>query len=111
MRSAKIIADGKPVIRVRGGREVPVYSIGSVFLVRTTRRNGLTAKELALLALVYNLVRSVTTEPARVQGVAPERISVADTIHWLIGSEGDGDVTVPIPRHETHPYSSSSDIL
>jgi hypothetical protein len=51
-------------------------------------------KELAMFALVYNLVRSVTTESARVQGVAPERISVIETIHWLIGTEGDGDLTV-----------------
>jgi hypothetical protein len=51
-------------------------------------------KELAMFALVYNLVRSVTTEAARVQGVAPERISVLDTIRWLIGTEGDGDVAV-----------------
>jgi Transposase DDE domain len=51
-------------------------------------------KELAMFALVYNLVRSVTTESARAQGVAPERISVVDTIRWLIGTEGDGDVTV-----------------
>jgi Transposase DDE domain len=51
-------------------------------------------KELAMFALVDNLVRSVTTESARVQGVAPERISVIDTIRWLIGTEGDGDVAV-----------------
>jgi hypothetical protein len=51
-------------------------------------------KELAMFALVYNLVRSVTAEAARVQGVAPERISVSDTIRWLIGTkEEGGDVT------------------
>jgi hypothetical protein len=51
-------------------------------------------KELAMFALVYNLVRSVTTESARAQGVAPERISVIDTIRWLAGVEDAGDVTV-----------------
>jgi hypothetical protein len=51
-------------------------------------------KELAIFALVYNLVRSVTAESARARGVAPERISVIDTIRWLIGSEEAGDVTV-----------------
>lgn len=51
-------------------------------------------KELAMFALVYNLIRSVTTGSARAQGVAPERISVIDTIRWLIGTEGDGDVSV-----------------
>ena len=51
-------------------------------------------KELAMFALVYNLVRSVTTESAWAQGVAPERISVIDTIRWLIGTkEEGGDVT------------------
>lgn len=51
-------------------------------------------KELAMFALVYHLIRAVTTESARLQGVAPERISVIDTIRWLIGTEGDGDVSV-----------------
>jgi Transposase DDE domain len=51
-------------------------------------------KELAMFALVYNLVRSVTTESARAQGVAPERISAVDAIRWLIGTEGPGDVRV-----------------
>jgi hypothetical protein len=51
-------------------------------------------KELAMFALVYNLVRSVTTEAARAQGVAPERISVIDAIRWLIGTKQEGgDVT------------------
>ena len=47
-------------------------------------------KELAMFALVYNLVRSVTTESARAQGVAPERISVIDTIRRLIGTKEEG---------------------
>jgi hypothetical protein len=42
-------------------------------------------KELAMFALVYNPVRSVTTESARAQAVTSERISVIDTIRWLIG--------------------------
>ena len=33
-------------------------------------------------------------ELARAQGVAPERLSVIDTIRWLIGTEGDGDIGV-----------------
>jgi len=64
-------------------------------------------KELAMFALVYNLVRSVTTESARVQGVAPEQVSVIDTIRWLIGTEGDGDVSVlkvnPVRRGRVEP--------
>jgi hypothetical protein len=51
-------------------------------------------KELAMFSLVYNLVRSVMVESARVQKVAPERISLIDTIRWLIGTEGHDDVSV-----------------
>lgn len=51
-------------------------------------------KELAMFALVYNLVRSVMAEAARARGVDPERIGLLDTARWLVGSEGGGDVTV-----------------
>jgi DDE family transposase len=51
-------------------------------------------KELAMFALAYNLVRSVMVESARVQGVEPDRIGLLDALRWLIGSEGDGDLSV-----------------
>jgi hypothetical protein len=51
-------------------------------------------KELAMFALAYNLVRSVMVESARVQGVDPDRIGLIDTIRWLIGEEGDEDLSV-----------------
>jgi Transposase DDE domain len=51
-------------------------------------------KELAVFALVYNLVRSVARESAQVQGVAPDRVSVTDTVRWLVGAEGDQDLSV-----------------
>jgi hypothetical protein len=52
-------------------------------------------KELAVFALIYNLVRTVMVQSGQVQGVAPERISFIDTIRWLIGVEGNGeDLTV-----------------
>src|SRR5437016_12118574 len=35
-------------------------------------------KELAVFCLAYNLVRSVMVESARLQGVAPERVSLVD---------------------------------
>jgi hypothetical protein len=44
-------------------------------------------KELAVFALVYNLVRSVMCESAKVQGVAPERVSLLDALRWLVGAE------------------------
>ena len=44
-------------------------------------------KELAVFALAYNLVRSVMAESAAARGVEPERISLADTVRWLIGEE------------------------
>lgn len=40
-------------------------------------------KELAMFALVYNLVRLVMLESAARQGVAPERISFKDALRWL----------------------------
>ena len=51
-------------------------------------------KELAVFALVYNLVRSVACEAAKVQGVSADRVSVTDTVRWLVGAEGDEDLSV-----------------
>ena len=50
-------------------------------------------KELAVYALVYNLVRSVMYESARFQGVAPERVSLLDAVRWLLSPAGEGDVS------------------
>src|SRR5262245_57051669 len=44
-----------------------------------------------MFALADNVVRAVMVESARVQEVAPERISLIDTIRWLIGVEGKGE--------------------
>lgn len=46
-------------------------------------------KELAVFALVYNLVRSTMAEAASVRGVAAIRISLQDTVRWLTGSEAE----------------------
>jgi hypothetical protein len=51
-------------------------------------------KELAVFALVYNLVRSVAFGSAKAQGVAADRVSVTDTVRWLVGAEGDEDLSV-----------------
>lgn len=51
-------------------------------------------KELAVFALVYNLVRSVACQAAEAQGVAADRVSVTDTVRWLVGAEGDEDLSV-----------------
>ena len=40
-------------------------------------------KELAMLALVYNLVRLVMLQAAKRQGVPPARISFIDALRWL----------------------------
>lgn len=50
-------------------------------------------KELAVFALAYNLVRSVTYESAVARGIEPERVGLLDAVRWLIGSE-EADVTV-----------------
>jgi hypothetical protein len=51
-------------------------------------------KELAVFALAYNLMRSVAGESAKVQGVARDRVSVIDTVRWLVGAEGSEDLSV-----------------
>jgi DDE family transposase len=50
-------------------------------------------KELAVFSLVYNLIRSAMLESARRQQVAPERISLVDTVRWLVG-DGEQDESV-----------------
>ncbi len=40
-------------------------------------------KELAIFLLVYNLVRAVMLKASADQGVAPDRISFADTLAWI----------------------------
>ena len=49
-------------------------------------------KELAVFCLAYNLVRSAMVESGQKQGVAPERVSLVDTLRWLIGQE-EGDAS------------------
>ncbi len=63
-------------------------------------------KELAVYALVYNLVHMVMLEAARRQGVEADRISFVDTVRWLLsalpGEEMPALVTNPYrpDRHE-----------
>jgi hypothetical protein len=55
-------------------------------------------KELAVFALAYNLIRSAMVESARLQGVVPDRVSLVDTLRWLIGvEEADASVLVVNP--------------
>jgi hypothetical protein len=56
-------------------------------------------KELAVFAIVYNLVRVVMCEAGRRQGVPPERISFADALRWL-SSAPPG---TPLPRLLVNP--------
>jgi hypothetical protein len=51
-------------------------------------------KELAVFALVYNLVRSVAVEAAKARGVAADRVGVTDALRWLTGVEGAADPSV-----------------
>src|SRR5271165_1878913 len=51
-------------------------------------------KELAVFALVYNLVRSVACRSAEAKGVAADRVSVTDAVRWLVGVEGGADLSV-----------------
>ncbi|MFM7290512.1 MAG: IS4/IS5 family transposase, partial [Planctomycetia bacterium] len=56
-------------------------------------------KELAMFAIVYNLVRLVMLEAAQRQGVTPERISFVDALRWLLAT-GHG---VPLRRIRVLP--------
>lgn len=56
-------------------------------------------KELAMFALVYNLVRVVMTEAGRRQGVPVERISFVDALRWLASSPAG----TPLPRLVVNP--------
>jgi len=51
-------------------------------VLRCRSRKGV-LKELAMFAVIYNLVRRVMTEAARRQQVKPHRISFADALRWL----------------------------
>lgn len=56
-------------------------------------------KELAVFALVYNLVRAVMCEAGHRQGVCPERISFVDALRWL-SSAPPG---TPLPKLIVNP--------
>ena len=45
-------------------------------------------KELAVFALVYNLVRSVASEAAQGPGRGCGPVSVTDAVRWLVGGKG-----------------------
>jgi hypothetical protein len=63
-------------------------------------------KELAIFSLVYNLIRSAMVESGRLQGVAPERISLVDTVRWLLGDGGEDESVLrinPSRRGRTEP--------
>lgn len=56
-------------------------------------------KELAVFAIVYNLVRVVMCEAGHRQGVCPERISFVDALRWL-SSAPPG---TPLPKLVVNP--------
>jgi hypothetical protein len=61
-------------------------------------------KELAVFALAYNLVRSVMVEAAQARSVPVIRISVQDTVRWLIGDEaekGGGVIVIKVNRRRS----------
>ena len=62
-------------------------------------------KELAVYALVYNLVHGVMLRAARRQGVTPDRISFVDALRWLLWSSPGDDLPVlvvnPVRKRRT----------
>lgn len=62
-------------------------------------------KELAVYALVYNLVHAIMLKAAARQQVEPDRISFLDTVRWLLSAspgESTPDLTVNPRRPERH---------
>lgn len=57
-------------------------------------------KELAIFAIVYNLVRLVMLEASRQQGVPLERISFVDALRWLSSSPPG----TPLPTLVVNPH-------
>ena len=57
-------------------------------------------KELAVYALVYNLVHCLMCRAAAAQGVEPHRISFIDTVRWLL-SAAPGE---ELPRLIVNPH-------
>lgn len=57
-------------------------------------------KEMWMFVLVYNLVRTVMLEAARRQEVAPDRISFADALHWLMHAPPEQ----PLPALIVNPH-------
>src|SRR5215217_7095944 len=49
-------------------------------------------KELAVYALVYNLVRAVMARAAARQDTTPDRISFLDAVRWLLSAAPGDDV-------------------
>ena len=59
--------------------------IVSMDVLRTKSVDGI-HKELAMFAIVYNLVRLVMLEAAQRRGVMPDRISFVDALRWLVAA-------------------------
>src|ERR1700676_1026187 len=51
-------------------------------------------KELAVYALVYNLVHCIMVRAAAAQRTTPDRISFIDALRWLLSAEGDEPLPV-----------------
>ena len=57
-------------------------------------------KELVAIALVYNMVRAVMLDAARLQRVTPDRISFIDALRWWRCTHSD----TPIPTLRVNPH-------
>jgi hypothetical protein len=60
-------------------------------VLRCKTVNGI-LKELAVYALVYNLVRVVLLEAARRQGREVVRVGFVDALRWVVTSDGVGEL-------------------
>jgi hypothetical protein len=71
-------------------------------------------KELAVYALVYNLVHWIMAEAAARQGVSPERVSFLDTVRWLLSAAPDEelpDLVINPRRPDRHEPRVIKDLI
>jgi len=84
----------------KAATKAPAYCKARMRLQLKSKTAEGVLKELAVYALVYNLVHLLMLRAAQRQQVQPDRISFIDTVRWLIRAE-PGE---PLPDLGINPY-------
>jgi hypothetical protein len=90
------------VLKARWGVEINLRHLKTTMKMDVLRSQTVEGvkREIWMYAIVYNAVRLVMLEAAARQKVAVDRISFADTLHWV----RHGDLSQPLPKLEIVPY-------